>query len=102
VTAASHTAAAIEGIKRIALGRIDEDAGEDKVRPLEDPYLVGEDAARKARAERLARENGDDILIREDKRWDWFLGTMPAPFDLDGGLHILGYRELAWSKRIAR
>jgi hypothetical protein len=74
VTAASNPTAAIEGIKKIVLGRIDEDGAEERFRPLEDPYLVGEVAARKARAERLARENGDDILIREDKRWDWFLG----------------------------
>lgn len=43
-------------------------------RPLEDPYLVGELAAAEARAERLRRENGDDILLREDKHWDWLLG----------------------------
>jgi hypothetical protein len=42
-------------------------------RPLEDPYLVGEDAARKARDERLAKENGEDILVREDRRWDLLL-----------------------------
>jgi hypothetical protein len=43
-------------------------------RPLEDPYLVGEAAAADARRERLAREAGDDILVREDKQWDWMLG----------------------------
>jgi hypothetical protein len=43
-------------------------------RPLEDPYLVGEEAAAIARRERLAREAGDDILIREDRQWDWWLG----------------------------
>ncbi|CAJ2504266.1 Uu.00g116600.m01.CDS01 [Anthostomella pinea] len=47
-----------------------------RVRPLEDPYLVGEVAAARARRERLARQNGDDILIREDMRWDWFLSQM--------------------------
>jgi hypothetical protein len=45
-------------------------------RPLEDPYLVGEQAAAQARRERLLRENGDDILIREDQQWDWLLGTL--------------------------
>jgi hypothetical protein len=45
-----------------------------RVRPLEDPYLVGEVAAARARRERLARENGDDVLHSEDRRWDWFLG----------------------------
>ncbi|KAM4065154.1 hypothetical protein HRG_004509 [Hirsutella rhossiliensis] len=46
------------------------------LRPLEDPYLVGEVAARQARRERLARESGDDILIREDRQWDWLLAHM--------------------------
>ncbi|KAM0508032.1 hypothetical protein ACHAP8_000238 [Fusarium lateritium] len=45
-------------------------------RPLEDPYLVGEVAASRARRERVARETGDDILIREDRQWDWFLARM--------------------------
>ncbi|KAM0439758.1 hypothetical protein ACHAPT_000852 [Fusarium lateritium] len=45
-------------------------------RPLEDPYLVGEVAAASARQERLARESGDDILLREDRQWDWFLARM--------------------------
>ena len=53
-----------------------------RVRPLEDPYLVGEVAAARARRERLARENTEDILHREDRRWDWFLGellVLPEP-----------------------
>ncbi|EJT70350.1 hypothetical protein GGTG_11378 [Gaeumannomyces tritici R3-111a-1] len=53
-----------------------------RLRPLEDPYLVGEEAARKARAERLARENGDSILQMEDRRWDLFLAQMRT---WDGG-----------------
>lgn len=48
------------------------------LRPLEDPYLVGEVAAARARRERLARENGPDVLQREDRRWDWFLGKLPS------------------------
>lgn len=51
-------------------------ADSNRVRPLEDPYLVGEVAAARARRERLARENTEDILHREDRRWDWFLGQM--------------------------
>lgn len=47
-------------------------------RPLEDPYLVGEQAAAQARRERLSRETGDDILIREDQQWDWLLGKCIA------------------------
>lgn len=46
------------------------------MRPLEDPYLVGEEAAAKARRERLARESGDEILIQENLRWDWFLAQL--------------------------
>lgn len=58
----------------------DSPADGQRVRPLEDPYLVGEEAAARARRERLARENpGDDVLHREDRRWDWFLGMLLAP-----------------------
>lgn len=48
-----------------------------RIRPLEDPYLVGEVAAARARRERLARENGEEVLHREDSRWDWFLSKWP-------------------------
>ncbi|KAI2605223.1 uncharacterized protein GGS25DRAFT_421466 [Hypoxylon fragiforme] len=57
----------------------DDDADPDMVRrPLEDPYLVGEEAAAKARRERLARQKkpGEDVLYREEQRWDWLLGQM--------------------------
>lgn len=65
-----------EGIvRRMILDRI-EDEERSRHRPLEDPYLVGEVAAARARQERLARENGEDILTREDRRWDWFLSQM--------------------------
>jgi hypothetical protein len=76
-----------EGLVRNAarvLERVNEESGggsgsatpadNSRVRPLEDPYLVGEVAAARARRERLARENTEDILHREDRRWDWFLG----------------------------
>ncbi|KAI5464543.1 hypothetical protein BGZ63DRAFT_401476 [Mariannaea sp. PMI_226] len=45
-------------------------------RHLEDPYLVGETAAARARQERIAREQGNDILVEEDRQWDWFLAQM--------------------------
>lgn len=57
-----------------ASGSATPDNSDGRVRPLEDPYLVGEVAAARARRERLARENGDDVLHSEDRRWDWFLG----------------------------
>lgn len=46
---------------------------QDRARPLEDPYLVGEAAAERARSERLARENTEEVLVLDDRRWDWFL-----------------------------
>ncbi|CCF46583.1 hypothetical protein CH063_15291 [Colletotrichum higginsianum] len=52
-------------------------------RPLEDPYLVGEEAAASARRERLARETGDDILWDEDRRWNRFLAQMQTWEDRD-------------------
>jgi hypothetical protein len=61
-----------------------EPSGSPVHRPLEDPYLVGEQAAAQARRDRLSRENGDDILIREDKQWDWLLsefGRLKTPND---------------------
>jgi len=68
----------IDGIRRIMLDRIEEEEQRNRIRPLEDPHLVGEAAAAQARRERLARENGDDILIRENRRWDFFLGELSA------------------------
>ncbi|PKS09559.1 hypothetical protein jhhlp_004176 [Lomentospora prolificans] len=44
-------------------------------RPLEDPTLVGEEAARRARAERLARER-EAALVGESRRWDLYLSQM--------------------------
>ncbi|KAJ0164112.1 hypothetical protein CTA2_1732 [Colletotrichum tanaceti] len=52
-------------------------------RPLEDPYLVGEEAAASARRERLARETGEDILWDEDRRWNRFLAQMQTWEDRD-------------------
>ncbi|KAK0633221.1 hypothetical protein B0T14DRAFT_399637, partial [Immersiella caudata] len=69
----------LQGIRRAMLDRIEEEEQRNRAagaRPLEDPYLVGEAAAAQARRERLARENGDEILIREDRRWDFFLSEL--------------------------
>ncbi|KAK3336139.1 hypothetical protein B0T19DRAFT_395928 [Cercophora scortea] len=73
-TSSSNTASA-DGLRRLMLDQIEEEE-RNRVRPLEDPHLVGEHAAAQARRERLARENGDEILLREDRRWDWFLTQM--------------------------
>ncbi|KAK6072706.1 hypothetical protein SCUP234_02894 [Seiridium cupressi] len=69
----------VQGAIRAVMDRLNEEEGEReraRLRPLEDPHLVGEEAAARARRERLARETGEDILIKEDRRWDWFLGQM--------------------------
>lgn len=79
VAAARSNNSAAEGMRRLVLERIEEEE-RNRFRPLEDPHLVGEAAATRARAERLARENGDDILIREDRRWDFFLGEYSAAY----------------------
>ncbi|TQV93380.1 hypothetical protein V2A60_010206 [Cordyceps javanica] len=43
-------------------------------RPLEDPYLVGEQAAAEAKRERLAREGSSTTLQQEERQWDWLIG----------------------------
>jgi len=85
---ASRRAASLAaGLKRMVLERIEEEdrhrAGSAPARnrrPLEDPFLVGEVAARRAREGRLARE--DNGLAREDRRWDLFLGSFARPSNL--------------------
>ncbi|KAJ4298643.1 hypothetical protein N0V88_003674 [Collariella sp. IMI 366227] len=68
-------------MRRVMLERIEEEERmhRERMRPLEDPHLVGEEAARQARQERIARERGgggNDVLVREDRRWDWFLSQL--------------------------
>lgn len=90
VAAASASAgpsSAVEGALRAALSRVqaaNADASEEdgRVRHLEDPYLVGEEAAARARNERLARKYEEDILILEDRRWDRWLGKLCIRFKL--------------------
>lgn len=49
-------------------------ANEEAFRPLEDPYLVGEQAAAEARKERLSRERLNTSLQQEERHWDWLIG----------------------------
>jgi len=84
----SSSSSTVEGALRVALGRIQANANanaysstssseeddDGRLRPLEDPDLVGEEAAARARRERLARKHGEDVLILEDRRWDFWLG----------------------------
>ena len=69
--------------------RMDEEEREREIRTKEDPSLVGEEAARKNREERLRRENGWGVLEREDKRWDWLLGKLNVFFAFDVGISWL-------------
>ena len=84
-TMGSGAGSNLDGLMRqVVLERIEEEE-RNRARPLEDPYLVGEEAAARARQERLERErvsaaSGDEILIREDRRWDWFLGEFFSSF----------------------
>ncbi|CAF3496541.1 unnamed protein product [Fusarium graminearum] len=66
----------VDSIRRVMSDIAEQEPERYVTRPLEDPYLVGEVAASRARRERVARESGDDILIREDRQWDWFLARM--------------------------
>lgn len=79
--AASSSTSSMENALRSVLERANSASAVAEapvVRPLEDPYLVGEEAAARARHARLARERGDDILMLEDRRWDFFLAQMKA------------------------
>ena len=69
--------------------RMDEEEREREIRTKEDPSLVGEEAARKNREERLRRENGWGVLEREDKRWDWLLGKLNVFLAFDLGISSL-------------
>ncbi len=62
-----------DGIAQIKK-RMEDEEREREMRTNEDPYLVGEEAAEANRQERLKRENGWNVLEKEDKRWDWLLG----------------------------
>ncbi|KAI0415696.1 hypothetical protein F5X98DRAFT_209685 [Xylaria grammica] len=79
---AGPSSSAVEGALRAALSRVTaanaaaSEEDDDRVRPLEDPYLVGEEAAARARNERLARKRAEDILIHEDRHWDIWLDQM--------------------------
>lgn len=81
------------------------------LRPLEDPYLVGEAAAAAEKRERLAREARDDILLIEDRHWDWFLGIRSKAFafqsvttclQLSATMNDWDERERSWAKFRAR
>ncbi|KAI1366718.1 hypothetical protein F5Y08DRAFT_124875 [Xylaria arbuscula] len=79
----SSSSSSVEGALRAAMSRIQaanaaaiSEEDDSLIRPLEDPYLVGEEAAARARSERLARKHGEDILIHEDRHWDLWLAQM--------------------------
>ncbi|KAH6674902.1 hypothetical protein B0J14DRAFT_653078 [Halenospora varia] len=75
---ASVLVAALNGEDGIAQmkKKMEEEERERNIRTNEDPYLVGEAAAERNKLERLRRENGWEVLEREDKRWDWLIAQM--------------------------
>jgi len=83
-------AAALSGEDVIAQmkKKMDDEGRRRDMRTLEDPMLVGEVAAERNRRERLRREEGWDVLEREDKIWDWLLGMFFLLICLDYELHI--------------
>ncbi len=56
----------------------DDDEEDASVNPLEDPDLVGHEAAARARAQRLymRRCNDEEALRQEKKTWDFMLAQM--------------------------
>jgi hypothetical protein len=80
--------AAVNGENAIAQlrKRMDDEERERSIRTKEDPSLVGEEAARENREERLRRENGCGVLERENVRWDWLLCTSEM-LNLSENLH---------------
>ncbi|KAL6853286.1 hypothetical protein J3F83DRAFT_756057 [Trichoderma novae-zelandiae] len=71
-----QAAAEVVGMRDTTITRPNEDNDGPVLRPLEDPYLVGEQAAAEARQQRIAREVGESMLREEDKQWDWMLAQM--------------------------
>ncbi|RFU80870.1 hypothetical protein TARUN_1346 [Trichoderma arundinaceum] len=68
--------AGVIGVRDPPINGQNDDGETPVLRPLEDPYLVGEQAAAEARQQRIAREAGEDMLREEDKQWDWLLAQM--------------------------
>ncbi|KAL7923371.1 hypothetical protein ACQKWADRAFT_289425 [Trichoderma austrokoningii] len=82
VQAAAAAAELIVGMRGSAMNRQDSSRA-TPLRPLEDPYLVGEQAAAEARRKRIASEINESMLKEEDKQWDWMLGQMKAREERD-------------------
>lgn len=72
----------IVGMRDSAINR-QNDSSEAPLRPLEDPYLVGEQAAAEARRKRIASEVNESMLREEDKQWDWMLAQMKTREERD-------------------
>ncbi|KAF2489297.1 hypothetical protein BU16DRAFT_177849 [Lophium mytilinum] len=74
----SHTTSST-ALDSSAAGAYPADTVHTPTSPLEDPYLVGEEAAEKARKQRIYREmclRGEEALKHESKTWDFMLGQM--------------------------
>lgn len=76
-----------------------------RLRPEEDPELVGHEAAEAARKKRLGKW-GNEVLMREDKRWDWLIGTYSLASILlrccNGGLNYLAQDKWPTGKSARR
>lgn len=70
------------GMRDSAINR-QNNSREAPLRPLEDPYLVGEQAATEARRRRIASEVNESMLREEDKQWDWILAQMKTREERD-------------------
>lgn len=70
------------GMRDSAINR-QNDSREAPLRPLEDPYLVGEQAAAEARRRRIASEVNESMLREEEKQWDWMLTQMKTREERD-------------------
>lgn len=72
---------------------------EAPLRPLEDPYLVGEQAAAEARRQRIASEVNESMLKEEDRQWDWMLAQMKTREERDRPLPPRLRQEVAQNRR---
>ena len=88
----------VEGRRKMEFGDEREGVEGRRVRPGEDPVLVGEGEAERCRRERGRRE-GWEVLEREDRRWEWMIGLCSFFFLLVGGRfgvwwgQVLGWLE---------
>ncbi|OAR02806.1 hypothetical protein LLEC1_00212 [Akanthomyces lecanii] len=78
-------------------------ANDEAFRPLEDPYLVGEQAAAEAKRERLAREGTNTSIQQEERQWDWLIAQMKGWEERERSwTRIRGEADALQRKRLSR